>query len=123
MRWYNKTALVRLNIQCFSLRGGFTFRLLQLPYWQNHRWRRLKHCMFNLTSAVLLYRRLMRNVSEPELRREYRRRIMRLLKVRREPAIVFNYLLKCAIHYHHYKMAKQMACQKTEGRTPVLNSF
>ena len=48
---------------------------------------------------------------------------MRLLKVRREPVIVFSYLLKCAMHYHHYKMSEQLARQKAQGRTPVLNSF
>ena len=75
--------------------------------------------MADLARAAVLYARLMRAVPEPGLRREYRRRLARLLKVRREPAVLVVYLLKCAMHYHHYTLARQMA----SGSVPVVNSF
>jgi hypothetical protein len=58
-------------------------------------------------------------VPEVKLRREYRRRIGRLLKVRRAPNVFIVYLLKCALHYRQHTMAKQMAL----GDTPIYNSF
>jgi len=69
--------------------------------------------------AAVLYARLMRAVLEPGPRREYRRRLARLLQVRRVPSVLVLYLLKCAIHYHHYTLARQMA----SGSVPVVNSF
>ena len=41
------------------------------------------------------------------------------LRRRPDPAILFMYLLKCAMHYHHYTMARRMARQET----PVVNSY
>ena len=54
-----------------------------------------------------------------ELRAEYRRRLWRALKFTRDPNVLFVYVLKCAIHYHHYTIAMGM----TEGTTAVVNSF
>ena len=41
------------------------------------------------------------------------------MKARRDPAVLFVYLVKCAMHYHHYTMARQMS----ERETHVVNSF
>jgi len=62
---------------------------------------------------------LLWNLPDRKLRAEYRRRIVRLLKARRDPAVLFVYVIKCAVHYHHYTMAKQMS----EPGSRVLNSF
>jgi radical SAM superfamily enzyme YgiQ (UPF0313 family) len=88
-------------------------------YWRRHPWTWLKHQTRNLISSVVLYWRLMRGIPEASLRKEYRRRIWRLLKVRRDPSVLILYIIKCAMHYHQYTMAKQMA----EGTSPVYNSF
>ena len=58
-------------------------------------------------------------VPDGSLRREYRRRIGRLLRVRREPATLWIYVVKCAMHYHAFTMARRMDC----GRTPIYNTF
>jgi hypothetical protein len=58
-------------------------------------------------------------VPDGKLRREYRRRIGRLLKTRRAPNVLIVYLLKCALHYHQHTMARQM----DQGDTPIYNSF
>jgi hypothetical protein len=88
-------------------------------YWRRNWWTWLKSQVRNLFTAVVLFWRLMPGVPELKLRREYRRRNGRLLKVRRDPNLVTVYLLKCALHYHQHTMAKKMAL----GDTPIYNSF
>ena len=48
----------------------------------------------------------MHGLPDPALRREYHRRIWRVLRVRRDPGILLFYVLKCAMHYHAHSMAK-----------------
>jgi hypothetical protein len=61
----------------------------------------------------------MRSIPEAHLRNEYRRRLGRLLRRRREPAVLFSYMIKCAMHYHHYTMARQMLAEESR----IVNSF
>jgi hypothetical protein len=88
-------------------------------WWRRHPWNRLKTQAANLARAAMLFARLMHKVPDPALRREYRRRVARLLQVRRDPAVLLLYLVKCAMHYHSYTMARQMA----RGDRPVVNVF
>ena len=90
-----------------------------LRYWRRHSWAWLKSQAKNLITSVVLYHRLMRGVPEASLRREYRRRIWRLIRARPDPNLAILYLLKCAMHYHQHTMARQM----TGGGTRVYNSF
>ncbi len=61
----------------------------------------------------------MRRVTDTGLRDEYRRRMRRLMRARRDPAVWFVYLIKCAMHYHHYTMTREM----TETPAALVNSF
>ena len=88
-------------------------------YWRAHRWQGFKSVTGLWVRSAGLYARLMWSVPDATLRAEYHRRIGRLLRVCRDPGLVFNYLVKCAIHFHHYTMARQMAA----GNGPVHNSF
>jgi radical SAM superfamily enzyme YgiQ (UPF0313 family) len=81
-------------------------------YWRRHPWAWLKGQARNLASALVLYHRLMTGIPEVWLRREYRRRLWRLLRVRRDPGLLVFYLFKIAMHYHQYTMAHQMASGK-----------
>ena len=38
---------------------------------------------------------------------------------RPDPHVLFLYTIKCAIHYHHYTMARRM----TADRRALVNSF
>jgi hypothetical protein len=58
-------------------------------------------------------------VDDRALRREYLRRIWRLVRARPDPSIFWIAVLKSALQYHAHKMAEQM----TEGRTPVINTY
>jgi radical SAM superfamily enzyme YgiQ (UPF0313 family) len=88
-------------------------------YWRRHPWVWLKQQSKNLALAVGLFVRLMRGIPEASLRREYRKRMWRLIRSRPDPNLAVLYVLKCAMHYHQYTMARQM----TEGHSPVYNTF
>src|SRR5262249_51801485 len=107
------------RLEHLYLRDHFVFGQTRGKYWRKHPWTRFKAGAADLVKSAYLYWQLMLTVPEANLRREYRRRIARLLKVRREPEVLFIYVIKCAMHYHHYTMARQMR----QGRTAVLNSF
>jgi radical SAM superfamily enzyme YgiQ (UPF0313 family) len=97
----------------------FEFSHSQQAYWRAHPWIRFKAQATNLVRSGYIAWQLLCNLPDRNLRAEYRRRIVRLLRVRRDPAVLFVYLIKCAMHYHHYTMARQMS----EREAPVVNSF
>jgi radical SAM superfamily enzyme YgiQ (UPF0313 family) len=88
-------------------------------YHRRNPWRRTGDLVKDMGRAVGLFARLMRRVPEAPLRREYRRRLARLLRERPDPRLIFLYTVKCAMHYHHFTMARQMA----GGHTALVNSF
>ncbi|MGE5192289.1 MAG: radical SAM protein [Deltaproteobacteria bacterium] len=101
------------------LRDNFQFGTGRARYWRTHWWSSLKGLAHHLAASAFLYWRLMHAVPDARLRREYRRRITRLLKVRKDPVVLFVYLIKCLAHYHHYTMATQMA----QRQAHLVNSF
>jgi radical SAM superfamily enzyme YgiQ (UPF0313 family) len=88
-------------------------------YWRKHPWAWLKAQTVNAVSSAVLFWRLMRGIPDAALRKEYRRRVWRVLKKRRNPNVVLLYLIKCAMHYHQYTMTRRMAT----GDSRVVNSF
>jgi radical SAM superfamily enzyme YgiQ (UPF0313 family) len=97
----------------------FEFAHSQTAYWRAHPWTRLRAQTTNLVRSAYIAWQLLCNLPDRALRAEYRRRIVGLLKARRDPAVLFVYLVKCAMHYHHYTMARQM----NDLESPVVNSF
>ncbi|MBV8131226.1 MAG: DUF4070 domain-containing protein [Alphaproteobacteria bacterium] len=61
-----------------------------------------------LAEAAGLFVLLMRGVADAELRREYRRRLMTLVRHRREPQMIQTYAVKCAMHYHAHRMVQRL---------------
>jgi radical SAM superfamily enzyme YgiQ (UPF0313 family) len=88
-------------------------------YWRRHPWQLARSKGLFLAQAVGLLARLAWSVPDPVLRREYLGRVWRLLKVRRDPSVLWIYVVKCAMHYHAHSMARGMV----EGRSPVINSY
>jgi len=88
-------------------------------YWRRHRWLRLRRETGYAFKAAGLFVRLMIRVPDASLRREYFRRVARLLKVHRRPGLVLNYLLHIDVLYHAGELAKRMA----DGRLPALNTY
>jgi hypothetical protein len=72
-----------------------------------------------LGQALGLLARLTWKVGDATLRREYLRRIWRLVRARRDPSILWLSVVKCALHYHAHTMARQMV----EGQSPVVNTY
>jgi hypothetical protein len=101
------------------LREKMPYNQALVRYWKRHPWAWLKYQSRNLVISLVLFRRLMKGIPEASLRREYRRRLARLLKARPDPNIFVLFLFKCAMHYHHFTMAKQMAT----GRSRIYNSI
>jgi radical SAM superfamily enzyme YgiQ (UPF0313 family) len=101
------------------LRGGFNFGVERGQYWRRHWWQWLKAESLMAARSVGIWLELMRSVPDVRLRRAYRRYLLRLLRQRRDPEVLFVFLVKCAMHYHHYTMAKQMAAEPLA----IVNSF
>jgi len=78
-------------------------------------WRHQKPLAFvvdltvNYLRAAYLFWQLGVRLPDRKLRREYRRRTLRLLRKRRAGPIVFSFMFRCGIHYHHYSMARRVA--------------
>jgi uncharacterized protein YbgA (DUF1722 family) len=100
------------------LESPFCFGRARAAYRRRHPWVWLKGRTTEIVRSMALFRRLVRAPVPAGLRREYRRRLLRVLAKRPDPAVVFVFLLKCATHYHH-RMAEEMA----RGASPVVNPF
>jgi radical SAM superfamily enzyme YgiQ (UPF0313 family) len=101
------------------LRQRLSFGRGRGRYHRRHPWAGFKAAAADLLRSAVLYCRLLRRIPDARLRREYHNRLARVLRSRREPAVLLAYALKCAAHYHYHTMARQMA----DGRTPIYNSF
>jgi radical SAM superfamily enzyme YgiQ (UPF0313 family) len=101
------------------LRDRFQFAQTRRAWWRRHPWAWLKDETIYVARSAVLYWRLVHRIPEHALRDEYRRRVGRLLRARPDALVLFVYLIKCAMHYHHYTMARQMADRKTQ----LVNSF
>jgi radical SAM superfamily enzyme YgiQ (UPF0313 family) len=70
------------------------------------RWRA---AVVDTARAAGVFLGLMARVSDRELRRTYRKRMLRLVWRRPDPSVWMVYAIKCAIHFHHVSMARRMA--------------
>ena len=106
------------RLEDLYIRQQFPYAKGRSRWWWRRPWSIVATHSWNLLQALVLYRRLMRHVSDPALRREYRRRVGRFLRARWNPALLLVLLVKCVMHHHHYTAARKL----TEGLTPV-NTF
>jgi radical SAM superfamily enzyme YgiQ (UPF0313 family) len=86
---------------------------------RRHPWAMARMHLRNVAQAAGLCARLLWGIPDGRLRREYARRLGRLLRVRRDPGLLLYYVIKCAMHYHHHELARRMAA----GRAGIVNSF
>jgi radical SAM superfamily enzyme YgiQ (UPF0313 family) len=107
------------RLEDLYLQGRLAYCTGLARHWRRHPWRWLKDQARNLVGAAALFGRLMREVPEARLRREYRRRLWRLARARPDPNLLLGYLVKCAMHYHHHTLAGQLAAAPRR----VCNSF
>lgn len=107
------------RLESLYLNGKFRFGKARNDYWDNTPSVGLKERTRYALLATGLLTRLMWSIPDKNLRREYRRRIFRLLRVTRDPSVLFVYVIKFAMHFHHHTLANNMA----SGRTTVVNTF
>jgi len=98
---------------------NFDFGSSRARYWKKHPLAHLKMESLWLVQAIGLFLRLMAGIPEAHLKKEYRRRLWRYLKHRRNPGMLLFYMIKIAQHYHAHTMATRMK----SGRTQVYNSY
>ena len=91
----------------------------RIRYQRAHPVARLMLNLRLLTEAAVIVGRLMRQVPDPSLRREYLRRMLAVLRRRPEPDVLQTYAVKCAMHYHAHTMIQGMLA----NGGPITNSF
>jgi hypothetical protein len=96
------------RLENLFLTRKFNWARARNAYWREHRWQKWKSQSVDAVLAAGLFLRLMKNVPDPELRRIYRRRMTTMLRRRPDPNLLFICVIKCAMHYHHYTMSRQM---------------
>jgi radical SAM superfamily enzyme YgiQ (UPF0313 family) len=107
------------RVEALYLKGRLGWGKALTRYWRRHPLQALKKQIMNAVKAGVLFWRLMRDIPEEELKAEYRRRFLRILCSRPNPALVLHLLGKITSHYHAYTMARQMV----SGGSAVVNSF
>jgi hypothetical protein len=98
------------------LRGRLKPRGGREAYWSKHPWRRRGMEARYLIEATAVFFRLLA-VAKRDVRREYLRRMVGAVRQRPEPAILWVYALKCAMHYHVDRLIEPMK----SGR--IVNSY
>ena len=90
------------------LSGRFQFSKARTRYLRRHPvgWLKLNARLF--IEAVAMFVMLMRGVPDRELRREYRRHLLRAARLRWDPDLLWNYALKCAMHYHIHRIVQEL---------------
>jgi len=101
------------------LKGHFQLSPGRWQYWYKQPWTALKAKFMAVAAFVYVYQRLERHIPDAALRSEYRRRIVGLLKKRRDPGLMYVYTIKCALHYHYHTLAKEMV----QSKTRVVSNF
>jgi radical SAM superfamily enzyme YgiQ (UPF0313 family) len=83
-------------------------KLGRVKYWARNPIQKLKYQSLNVLGATVFFSRLMRKVPNPDLRREYRRRIWRVVRATWDPSVIFSYIGKCAMHFHYDSLIRSL---------------
>ncbi len=82
-------------------------------------WKWFKSRISLIIHLLYIYVNLMIKVKDPSLRNEYHRRTRNAFFTKNDLDLLYPYLLKCAMHYHHHRMTAQML----EDESSVVNTF
>lgn len=105
------------RLDALYLGKKFCFARDRARYWRRHPVRGMRDQAMSLMRFLGMAFRLLNHVADPHLRKQYRSQLWRLVRARRDPTVLFAYVVKCAIHFHHYTMARQMA----SSEAPTFN--
>ena len=96
------------RLDALYLDKRFQFAKARTRYLRRHPLRRIKLNARLFIEAVAMFVMLMRGVPDRALRREYRRHLLRAVWHRRDPDMIWNYALKCAMHYHVDRIVQEL---------------
>ncbi len=101
------------------LAGQLEFNRAWQRYARGHAWRRRgRHLQFTMQALGIILR-LMTRVPDGALRGVYRRQFWRLLRTRRNPAVLRVYAIKCAIHFRMHEFVRLLVARDR----PLLNTY
>ena len=115
----NDTAAYFERFEALYLGARLDFSRGANRYWRQHPWHSAKSRGLILGQALGFLARLTWKVADASLRREYIRRIWRMVRARPDPCILWLSVVKSALHFHAHTMARQMA----GGESPVFNTY
>ncbi len=101
------------RLDALYLRDRFRFGQARARYWRQHPLRGVRNQAISLVRFLGIALRLLNHVPDAALRAQYRQHLWRLVRTRRDPGVLFAYVVKCAIHFHHHTMSRQMASNET----------
>ena len=119
MRGLYQPAAYFARLDDLYIRGHLPVATGMARHWRRHPWTGFKAQLRTLLIAIVFFGRLMSRIADRSLRKEYRHRIWRILKARRSPTLMLNYLIRCAMHYHQHTMVERIAT----GRSPIVNTL
>jgi radical SAM superfamily enzyme YgiQ (UPF0313 family) len=99
--------------------GGIEIDRACRRYGAKHPWWRRARVAQNCLEAFALMLRLFIRVREAPLRTTYRKRFLRVLRIRRSPAVIKVYAINCAIHYHMHHLVRALQARDRA----VLNTY
>ena len=106
------------RLDALFLTGRLEIGLAMRRYWQDRPFRRWIGTTRLLFGALVFVLGLSLRVEDRKLRSTYRSRIWNAWR-RRDPLLLFGYAMRCIMHYHHYRMARDVAA----GRERVINTY
>jgi radical SAM superfamily enzyme YgiQ (UPF0313 family) len=115
----NDTVAYFDRLEALYLDARLDFGRAAKRYWRRHPWHAARAQGPILGQALGLLARITWKVEDASLRREYLRRIWRLVRARRDPSMLWLSVIKCACHYHAHTMARQMS----GGQSRVFNTY
>jgi radical SAM superfamily enzyme YgiQ (UPF0313 family) len=96
------------RVDAFYLDGKVRTNAGRRRYLRGRPWYWLKATARATVETLGVFVNLMRLVPDPELRREYRRRVWNALKCRPRLSVLRCYMIKCALHYHYDRLTRGM---------------
>jgi radical SAM superfamily enzyme YgiQ (UPF0313 family) len=94
----------------------------QRRYLRDHPWRRLKKTCQYVLETTGMFVEIMRLVPDSGLRREYRRRLWRVIKRRPYLTLLRMYCFKSALHFHYHQLIQRLAA-KRQAMGPEIDNI
>ncbi len=102
------------------IQDKFHFGAARDKHWRKYRLTGWLGKTKNFVRFAYIYLRLTRSIPDKSLRDEYRKRMKNYYRHNRNPAALFSYAIKCAVHYHHYRMSQEMNVTDAHVATTLI---